>query len=143
MAASHKQMNWSPVSYTPAGGSAITFTGVDNVVPNGGASFVRYSGDADRFATTVVNDYNEPSIAVTTRDIIALLSITPGSRGAVAATWKDAKGQTGGNIQFALANAVPGSPDMGGPHRQLGQGTVTFWAESADGVTSPLSYALA
>lgn len=142
MAASKRQMNWAPVSFTPEGGSAATATGVTNVAVNTGGSLVKFSGDADRFPTTIVNDFNDPSMTITTADLDWLLSIPPGTRGAVAATHKDAKGATGGSMQYALANAIAESPSAGGQHRQIGSGSITFYAESSDGTTNPLTFSL-
>lgn len=142
MAASRHQLNWDAVTYTPAGGSAITFTGVQSVKITSGANFIRRSGDDDRYVTLVVNDFNEPSFTVSCDDHLALLSIPVGGRGALTATHLDARGATGGNIVYTLSNAVPGSPDLGGDHRQVGAGSVQFFCESTDGVTSPLAYTL-
>jgi hypothetical protein len=142
MAATKKQLNWSSVGFTPTAGSLIPFTGVQSVKITSGANFIRRSGDADRYPTTIVNDFNEPSMTISADDHIAMLTITPGSRGTVTATHKDAKLATGGNIVYSLANAVPGSPDLGGDHRQIGPASIQFWGESADGTTSPLSYTL-
>lgn len=143
MAASKRQMNWAPVTFTPSGGTASTATGVTNVAINTGGNLVKFSGDGDRFTTTVVNDYNDPTVTVTSADAAWLLGIGPGSRGALVATHKDAKGATGGELTFTLSNAVANSPTWGGQHRQIGSGTIDFAAESADGVTNPLSFLLA
>ena len=143
MAATKRQMNWAPVSFTPSGGTESVASGVTQVQVNTGGSLVKFSGDADRFNTLVVNDGNDPSMAITSADLNWLLSIPPGTRGAVAATHKDAKGATGGGMVYALANAIAESPQAGGQHRQIGSGTITFFAESSDGTTNPLSYALA
>lgn len=143
MAASKRQMNWAPVSFTPAGGTLSTATGVTNVAINMGGNLAKFSGDGDRFTTTVVNDYNDPSVTVTTADGAWLMGIGPGTRGSLVATHKDARGAAGGNITFTLSNAVANSPTWGGQHRQYGSGTIDFHTESIDGVTSPIGFALA
>jgi hypothetical protein len=143
MAATKRNMNWAPVGFTPSGGSLSTATGVTNVTVDTGGSLVKFSGDGDRFTTTVVNDYNDPSIVITTADENWLFSIAPGTRGTVTATHKDAKLATGGAITFTLINAVAQGPSAGGAHRQIGSGSITFNAESSDGTTNPLSFALA
>jgi hypothetical protein len=120
----------------------IAITGVQSVKISGGADFIRRSGDADRFPTTIINHFNEPSMAISADDHLALLTITPGSRGTVTATHKDAKLATSGNIVYSLANATPGSPDLGGGHKQISEASIMFWGESSDGTTSPLSYTL-
>ncbi|WP_422932038.1 hypothetical protein [Singulisphaera sp. PoT] len=142
MAATKRQMNWTGVGFTPVSGTLTTCTGVTQVQFNIGGSLVKFSGDGDRFPTTVVNDFNDPSMQVTTADLNWLLSIPPGTRGTATATHKDAKGATGGNMVYTLANAICENPQVGGQHRQIGSGSTTFYAESSDGTTNPLSYAL-
>lgn len=143
MAGTKRQMNWAPVIWTPTSGSPSTATGVTQVAVNAGGSLVKFSGDGDRFNTLVVNDFGDPSMAVTTADAAWLMGISPGSRGSLSATHKDAKLATGGAITYTLSGAVMESPQFGGQHRQIGSGSGTFYAESADGTTNPLSFALA
>jgi hypothetical protein len=142
MAATKRQMNWVPVTFTPTSGSVVTFSGVTNVSVDAGGSLVKFSGDGDHFPTTIVNDFQDPGITITCADLNALLTVSPGSRGTVAATHKDAKLATGGSMVYSLINAIAESPQVGGEHRQIGTGSVTFYAESSDGTTNPLSYTL-
>lgn len=143
MPATKRQLNWQPVGFTPTAGSLSTCTGVTNVTVSAGGNLLKFSGDADRFNTLVVNDFNDPTLTVTTADVNWAFSIAPGTRGALTATHKDAKGATGGGITFTLANAVAESPQSGGAHRQIGSASLSFSAESTDGTTNPLSFALA
>jgi hypothetical protein len=143
MPASKRQMNWAPVSFTPTGGTISTATGVTNVQLRGGGNLVKFSGDGDRFMTTVVNDMNDPALTVTCADIGWMLGVGPGARGTFTATHKDAKGGTGGALTLTLANAVTNMPDWGGAHRQVGSGTIEFHSESPDGTTNSLSFAFA
>jgi hypothetical protein len=143
MAATKRQMNWAPVGFTPTLGTLSTATGVTQVAISIGGSLVKFSGDGDRFPTTVVNDFNDPSMQITSADLNWLLSIPPGTRGVAVATHKDAKLATGGGMVYTLSNAICESPQAGGQHRQIGSGSITFFAESTDGTTNPLSYSLA
>lgn len=143
MAASKRQMNWAPVTFTPTSGSPLTATGVTNVRIAGGANFVRFSGDGDIFDTLVVLANANPTVTITCADEVWMLAVGTGTRGTVVATHKDARAATGGNITFTLVNAVADSPDLGGQHRQIGSGNLQFSAESSDGTTNPLSFALA
>lgn len=142
MAATKRQFNWIDVGFTPTAGVLATATGVTNVQIDTGGSLAKFSGDGDRFPTTVVNDFNDPSVVITTADENWALSIPPGTRGAVTATHKDAKAQTGGNMVFTLSNAICANVTAGGAHRQFGSSGITFSAESADGTTNPLAYTL-
>lgn len=142
MPASKRQMNWSPVAFTPQGGTAMIASGVTNVSIDGGGQLVKFAGDGDRFHTTVVNAMSDPTMTITSADESWLMGISPGARGSVSATHKDAKGLVGGNITYSLANAVAESPSVAGSHAAFGSGTIRFCAESADGITNPLSFTL-
>lgn len=140
MAATKRQMNWTGVGFTPGSGSASTATGVTQVAVKSGANLLKFSGDGDRGPSTVVNDYNEPSMQVTTADQAWLMSLVPGTQGSATATHNDAKGATGGGIVYVLSPCVVESPDGGGQHRQIGSGMVNFVGVFPDGVTSPLAF---
>ena len=62
MSATKRFMNWTGVTFTPVGGSATTITGVTSVAIDSGGSLARFSGDGDRYVTTMVNDFNEPIV---------------------------------------------------------------------------------
>ena len=140
MAATKRQMNWGSVGFTPTSGSLSTATGVTQVQVKSGANILKFSGDGDRGPSLVVNDFNEPSIEVTTADLAWLLGLTPGATGSFTATHKDALGATSGAIVYTLDPCVVESPDTGGQHRQIGSGTVTFNGYFSDGTTDPLSF---
>jgi hypothetical protein len=142
MAATKRQMNWTGVGFTPSGGSLLAATGVQGVTLDMGGSLAKFSGDGDRYPTTVVNDFNDPTITVTTGDEIWLGTLTVGSRGVFVATHKDAKSAATGSITFTVTTAVIATISLGGQHRQFGSGSVTFNVESADGTTPPVGTAL-
>lgn len=143
MPATKRQMNWTGLSMTPSGGSAVTPTGVTNVQYRHQGSVQKFSGDGDRFPTTVVADFADPMFVVTVADINAILGLF-GQRGSFTVTHKDAKLAAGGSIQYTAANpaAVYFDGDAGGAHRQFGQGTLNVCFESADGQTNPVSTSL-
>lgn len=143
MAATKRQFNWEAVGFTPTLGTLQTITGVTNVAIAGGGTLAKFSGDNDRYPTTVVNDFNDPTVTITSADIIALSAFATGQRGVVTATHRDAKGATGGGITYTLTGAVVANVDVGGAHRQFGSGTVSFSVESSDGQTNPIGTALA
>ena len=140
MAATKRQMNWSAVGFTPTSGSALVATGVTEVQVDTGGNLLKFSGDGDRGPSTIVNDYNEPSITVTCADLAFLMSSSPGTTGAVTATHNDAKGASGGGIIYTLSPCVVESPQSGGQHRQIGSGQVKYVGAWPDGVTNPLSF---
>lgn len=144
MAATKRFMNWTAVGFTPTGGSAQPITGVTSVSIDSGGSLAKFSGDGDRYNTTVVNDMNEPKISVQAADLGAIRANPVGTVGTMVATHNDARNGTGdGAITYTLSNAVIESNTVSGSHRQFGQGTLTVSAFSPDGVTNPLSVSIA
>lgn len=140
MAASKLQMNWAAVGFTPTGGTLISIIKVTEVNFDPGGSLKPYSGDVDRFPTTMVNDMNNPKATVMTGDVATVQALAPGTIGEFTATWKDAKLATGGDILYTLANAVVETNPAGGKHADYGSATLTLRAFSADGATNPLSF---
>ena len=133
-------MNWSGVTFTPQGGAPTPITGVTSIQLDSGGSLLKFSGDGDRYSTTVVNDFNDPTVTVHTADLAAVQSFPVGTVGTFTATHNDAKNGTGtGAITYILTNAVVASNPIQGSHRQFGQGVLTLAAYSIDGVTNPLS----
>jgi hypothetical protein len=140
VSATKRFMNWTGVTFTPVNGTATTITGVTGVVIDAGGSLVKFSGDGDRYYTTVVNDHNEPTVTVQAADLSAIRANPSGSVGTFSATHNDARNGIGtGAITYTLTNAVIASNSIRGSHRQFGQGTLTLTAFSSDGVTNPLS----
>jgi len=144
MAASKRFMNWTNVSFTPLNGSAAPITGVTSIQIDTGGNLLKFSGDGDRYNTTVVNDFNEPTVTVHTADLVAVSSFPVGTVGTFVATHNDARNGGGtGAVTYTLSNAVVASNPLQGSHRQFGQGVLTLTAYSPDGVTNPLSFSIA
>jgi hypothetical protein len=140
MTATKRFMNWTGVSFTPTGGSSTLITGVTSLTIDSGGTLSRFSGDGDRYYTTVVNDFNEPVITIQSADLAAIRTNPTGTVGTFSATHNDAKNGAGsGAVTYTLTNAVIATNPIQGAHRQFGQGTLTITAFSADGVTNPLS----
>ena len=144
MSATKRFMNWTGVAFTAINGSSTTISGVTSVTIDSGGSLARFSGDGDRFVTTMVNDFNEPTVTVHSADLSALRANPVGTVGTFSATHNDAKNGVGtGAVTYTLANAVVSGCQVQGAHRQFGQGSVTLGAFSSDGVTNPLSTSIA
>lgn len=146
MPGSGRYVNNRAVTMTPTSGSAVTYDGVTNVsiTPNG--SVIKFSGDADHFTTTVVNDFSDPMVTFTTANLAKALMLGVGTRGAFTSTIKDCRNQFGttatGDITFTMLTAVIVDIPIQSAYRQFGQATVSLTGESADGVTSPITYAV-
>ena len=140
MSATKRFMNWTGVTFTPVNGTPMAITGVTSVQIDSGGSLLKFAGDGDRFSTTVVNDFNDPTITVHSADLAAVMAFPVGTAGTFMATHNDARNGTGsGAITYTLTNAVIAANPVHGSHRQFGQGVLTLSAFSADGVTNPLS----
>jgi hypothetical protein len=140
MAASKRFMNWTGVSFTPQGGSPTGITGVTSIQIDTGGTLLKFAGDGDRYNTTVVNDFNEPTVTVRSADLAAVRAFPVGTQGTFTATHNDARNGTGsGSVTYTLSNAVIASNPIQGSHRHFGQGTLTLTAYSLDGVTNPLA----
>ena len=140
MSATRRFMNWTNVTFSPVAGTATTLTGVTSVSIDSGGSLAKFAGDGDRFATTMVNDFNEPVVTIHSADLGAIRANPVGTVGTLSATHNDAKNGIGaGAITYTLTNAVVASCQVQGAHRQFGQGSLTFGAFSSDGITNPIS----
>jgi hypothetical protein len=141
MSATNRFMNWTGVTFTPLGGAPIPIGGVTSIQIDSGGSLLKFSGDGDRFSTTVVNDFNDPTVTVHTADVRTVSALAVGTVGTFTATHNDAKNGAGsGAVTYILSNAVVASHPVQGAHRQFGQGVLTLAAYSVDGVTNPLSF---
>ena len=143
MSASRRQVNNRNSSFTPSGSTVILYQGVTSVAISGGGSILKLSGDGDRFPTTVMNDFSDPTVTVSLNDLASAQSAGIGARGVFSNTYKDARNQTAtvgsGDAIINLTTAVIQNIDFSNEHRQYGKYTIMFAAESADGLTSPLS----
>ena len=144
MISTKRQMNWTGVSFTPVGGTTTTLTGVTSVRIENGGSLAKFSGDGDRYATTIVTDLAELSVTVQAADLADLRANPVGTVGTFTATHNDARNGTGsGAITYTVSNAVIAADAVQGAHRQFGQGVLTLVAYSSDGTTNPLSMSIA
>ena len=86
MAATKRFMNWTGVTFTPQGGTATLITGVTSVEIDSGGNLLKFSGDGDRYSTTVVNDYNDPTVTIHCADLATIRSFPIGMAGTFTAT---------------------------------------------------------
>lgn len=146
MAATKRQFNWRGTSYTPSGSdTATTITGVTSIDIDPQGSVQKFSGDGDRFPTTVVSDFVDNLVTIVAADLQAIRALVPGTYGAFATIHKDSK-QTGGSAQsgdisYAITtpNAMIVNNPISGAHRQFGQGRLIICTESTDGSTNPIA----
>lgn len=135
MAATNLQVNWTGVSH-----NSVTLSRITNVSIDRGGRLITFKGDNQIFPVVAVNADNSPSATVSMADPATLMGIVPGTQGTFNATHKDAKGATGGDILYVLANAVMESPSTSGAHAQFGTAQARFIGISTDGTTTPLTF---
>jgi hypothetical protein len=135
MPASKLQANWSGVAH-----GSTTISRVTQVSFSQGGSLTSFAADGDHYPTVVVNLMNKPKASITSADTATLMAIAPGTTASLTATHKDARGATGGDVLFVMANAVVENIDTAGGHGQFGSSTMTLVAYSSDGITNPLSF---
>jgi hypothetical protein len=135
MAATKLQANWSAVSH-----GTTSITRVSQVSFSQGGALATFAADGDHYPTVVVSLMNKPRASITSADTAALMGVAPGTTATLSATHKDAKGATGGDILYVMANAVVENVETAGAHSQFGTASMTLLAYSSDGTTNPLSF---
>lgn len=135
MAATKLQLNFTNVSH-----GATNITMVTAVNFSMGGQMARFAGDTSKYATVVANTLNQPKATVTSGDIATLMGIGTGTVATLNATHKDALKAAGGDIIYAMTNAMLINVDASGSFGQFGQAVATFEAFAPDGVTNPLSF---
>jgi hypothetical protein len=135
VAATKLQSNWTAVTH-----GTTSITRVTQVNFTQGGSLSSFAADGDHYPTVIVSLLNKPGATVTSSDTAALMGLSPGTVASFSATHKDAKGATGGDIVYVMANAVVENVDTSGSHGQFGTATMSLLGYSSDGVTNPLSF---
>ncbi len=144
--ASKRQVNVRNVTFTPVGGTAVTFGGVTSCSLEGGGTVIKFSADGDRSPTTVINDFVDPTVTLNFADLIDVPFI--GARGTLQFTFKDARNANTttlgtGDLTYTMTTAVVTNYSPQGTHRQFSTATMMFSSESIDGITVPLSVTVA
>jgi hypothetical protein len=143
MAKTNRYIN-ATASFTPTAGTLTPATGLTNYSYAQNEEIQKFSGDGDRFPTTVVQTYADPMISITVGDIRAFSTVALGTKGTVILTVNDAKNiatTAGGGFTITGINALISADNPIGAHRNFASNTYTFHAESADGTTNPFSSA--
>jgi hypothetical protein len=147
MAGTHRQINWTAVSFTPSGGSIVTMTNVQDVKIEPGVETIEGRGDANIGPTFRRAVKQNPSFTVSLQDASLLNSIVPGAVGAFTATHNDATNIAGGSgsgaLTYTLSNAVVEDGHASGAHATLGTSSYKFSSFWTDGVTNPLAMVIA
>jgi hypothetical protein len=133
MSATKAQINWSSVAYNSNPLTRITAGGFGT-----GGQLVKFKGDTDLYNSVVACPTIEPHASFTSADIGTFMLLFPGTLATLTATLKDARSQSGGDVNFTMGNAVFENADSQAQHAQFGTVTGTWVAMAPDGLTPPL-----
>jgi len=138
MAATKRNVNFVDVKFTPSGDAEITLNGVVDIKRTAAGKLIKFRGDNDLYPTTVVPDGGEPSVTITTADLVDLLLLPIGTVGSFSYTHRDARNGTGaGAITYTSAVSVVEDVSDGGTHAQFGMGQLKIMGVSPDGQANP------
>lgn len=134
-------MNWSGVTFTPTGGTAINILRVTSVKYNNDSEQERFKGDIARFNQAIAVVNNSRMVDVTTGDVGAAAVLVTGTKGSLAAQFLDLENgiiSTGGGLSLTLSPCKLIKNPFEGDHAKYGTTTLSFEGYAIDGVTDPL-----
>lgn len=128
----------------PTSASAITLTGLKSMKFDAGLSIKTEAADGDYYQTACFADHEDPGVSFESIDPYMVSSIVSSQRGTLAFTVSDAANGTavgGGGKTYSITNAYLKGVNIDHAFREFGKGSVTFGCISADGTTSPVTFA--
>lgn len=132
-------MNWTGVTITPVGGSAISLLEVLDVQVMDEDTIEQWQSDGNKFATVLVAASGSRGMTITGGDVFKLAGIPRNTLCTIVAILNDARNSAGsGAITHTLSNAMFASAPRSGTTNKFAGGSVTFIAASTDGSTDPL-----
>lgn len=140
MAASGRQVNFSGVTFTPAGLSAVPIPYVQDIAINTRGQVISARGDNNIMPTLKKRVSSDYQVVVSTEAISVLISLSVGD-GALEFVLEDAKSGTtlgGGALKCVASNGTIADTPIQARHGQFAAGSITFEFASSDGTTSPL-----
>lgn len=143
MPATKLYANFSGVTVTPNGGSAINITEVTSIDPDRSSNLKARFGDNRKYPRLIKAFERMRSFTITSGDLAALQSIPEDTPCTVVFILEDAQNGTGsGALTYTYTNAVMGSNPVKSPNNDFGEATVQFQCYSTDN-TDPLTVAKA
>lgn len=145
---SKRHMNWVSTQFVTAATTPVTIpiTSVQSIDLDQQVSLKKLSGDGDQFNTTIVRDFGDPQATVHYNDLASAHQLIGGLRGTFSSTHNDSKNLSavgGGGYTVSLGTggyAVISNTTSGGKHRDFGEAQTMICAESADGLTNPMTF---
>ena len=142
-----RYFNYSTVGFTPQSSSLVSLDGVTSIRFDDGGSTAEFRGDNDRFPTTRVADYQNPSFTLTMGNLKkASQTLAHGTKGTFTYILLEATAGTGTDaitVATASNTAMVETRGHNAPHGQFGTSDIRIRTTSADGSTNPVSYSYA
>lgn len=149
LVATNRHINVVGLTITPftgdTAGTPVVHDGITQLSYDRGGQNESFSGDGDRFPTTIVGVFEEPTISVNGANVSKLHSLTNGTYCTVAWKIPDARNGVavgGGGFQFttAAAAAVFKTSQTSHQHKTFATGSMNWDLRSLDGSTNPVSF---
>lgn len=139
-----RAFNYDTVKFTPLSGPVVTMDGITSIRHSTNGTTQAFRGDNDRFPTTRVADYQDPSFAISGGNVQQVaMSLGHGNRGTFTYRILDAvNGSTSGALTITAIGAMITTPNLNSQHGQYASADLTIATTSADGITNPVSYSV-
>jgi hypothetical protein len=142
--ASKLYLKFSGVTFTPTGGSALTIDKVTECDHGEVGQNIQFFGDGAQYPTANKVAHSAVGVSIKSGNKAALDAVPIGTVGTLVFIAQDARNGVGtGARTYTVTGAQLVSRPMTGSETNWGMGTLTFVSESSDGVTNPLSVAVA
>jgi len=137
-------MNWTGVTVTPSGGSAITLTEVTDIDLIDSDTLEMWQADGHKFPTLCIAADAKRGMTIHGGDVYKLAALPKNTPCTIVAVLNDAVNKAGvGSMTVTLSNAVVADTSAKGQTNKFAGGQVSFAAFSPDGTTDPLAIAQA
>jgi hypothetical protein len=142
--ASSLYMNWTGVTVTPLGGSAMPLKEITDIDVDRSSEMKRWYADAAKFPLALSARNKTRKITIRGGAINLLSAIPEDTPCTVVGILNDLNnGITTGALTITCINAIVASNPFKGKNNDFGTGDLTFEAFSTDGTTDPLTIAIA
>ncbi len=135
-------MNWTGVTVTPEGGSAITIKHVTDIMIDGRSVQEAFYGDARKFAALIRNVQHTRTLQIKSGDATNIALIPLNTPCTVAAILNHAEGGAGagsGALSISLVNGMCGGKNIGGTNNKFAAPGCAFSAYAGATDTDPLT----
>jgi hypothetical protein len=140
-----RYLNWINLLFTPEGSAGpVSILGVTSVAFDWQSKVIVGAGDGDMGPTSMSQTEIDPRFTVDLEHLAIMRTLIPGTRGTFSGTFQDSANGTGsGALTFTATNAMVENFTSTGRFRTYGTGQMIIRTMSSDGITPPVSIAVA